>query len=268
MALFEKSSQPPTNYRLLLSTRRYLFGAIGMSVLSMIIFFMIIFPRIQGAQVHRQELQLQQQRLKDSTEKLTLLQNVDQTALFQERARIEALLPASKPLLPLIARMEKLSIDTNIIVTSFEVSPGELSTESAELKKQSTKAQETTSDTVLNLPLNLTIYGSIENIYQFLEGIDTLIPIADITGVSLATTQVSEIQSESSGVNPVYEAKLSLQAYYYLAKPKSSSQQPLPNVQLRPDLLEKLQTFVIPEAQPSDALPPEILNGGKLDLFE
>ena len=256
------------NYRLLLSTRRYLFIAGGMFVLSWMLFFVLVFPRIRSVQEHRMELQDAQERLRISSEKLTLLRNVDQTELFQQQDKIQALLPNSKPLLSLIGQLEKLSADTSVIVSTFDVSPGDISTDSAREKKQSAKAQLVDNANVSQLPLSLVINGTIDDIYRFLEGIDTLMPLADVTSISL--TPLLDGQTEANPNPPegtVYEAEMTFQAYYFIGKAPTYRPGTLPNAQLRPDLLQKLQAFTIPDPQSLPPIPSSI-NGGKVDVFE
>ena len=273
MATNLKLSEKKVNYRLLLSTRRYLFGALGLSLLTFVLFFLLLFPRIQQVQTHRQELRAYQEQLQSSTEKLSLLQNVNQTQLFQQKEKINALLPTYKPLLPLIGRLEQLSIASNVIVTSFETSPGELSTSSGSLKKESSSARKLVQSNVDSLPLTLKLFGTISDIYRFLEGIDTLVPLADITSISLSSEQGSNPQLVASGSGTVdsstaFQAELTFQAYYYVGTPPVVSQQALPEVQLRPDLVTKLDTFQLPTPETLENLPTTIIDGGKIDLFQ
>lgn len=259
------------NYRLLLSTRKYLFGAIGLSAVIFLLFFAIIFPRIQQVNLHRQELKESQQLLQVSTQKLNLLQNVNQTTLFQERDRINALLPAYKPLLPLILRLEQLSSQTNVIVTAFDVSPGELSSSTDSAKKESTVVRQVVQPNVDSLPLSLSLYGSIDNIYRFLEGLDTLVPLADVTGISLeSATGANPLATQSGEIEDatIFNSELTFQAYYYVGAVPVLTDDALPDAQLRPDLLAKLQTFQLPTVDSLQNIPSGVINGGKENLFE
>lgn len=272
MKSFDTSNLSKINYRLLLSTRRYLVFAAGLSLVSIIVFFSLIFPRIQSIQENRKELEQKQKQLTQSSEKLKLLLNVNQTTLFQEKERIDALLPSYKPLLPLIARMEQLSAENHVIVTSFQVSPGDLSlaTDSAAARKKSTASKKQVNSNVSSLPLSLLLYGTINDLYNFLDGIDTLVPLADITGITLSSSNNIANFQEQTGIettDPIYEAELNFEAYFYARSTPLSSQQNLPNSQLRPDLLLKLQSFQLPVATATDSAAV-ITGGGKINLFE
>lgn len=226
MANKKKNHQPTLEY--FLRTRKYLVIAIAFGLGAVSFFFVLMFPRVQSIQERRSELNREAKKLSVLEAKNELLANIEGTDLFADREQIHTILPSYKPLLPVIQRLEKISQENQVIVSGLTINPGIISTESADTKVKSSQAKD---EELSSLTFQITVVGDIVNINRFLEAIDQLTPITDVSAITLAAaTRRGATASESANDARVYETKLELLTYYYIGQPQIQPQAALPDV--------------------------------------
>lgn len=266
----KKTPANQLNFKYLLNTRQYLLIAIGFATASLLVFFSLMFPSIQSLQGKRAEFADEQQKLASLEKKVSLLSNIESLSAYGEREKINTLLPSNKPLLSVIQRLELISAETGVIVSGFVVSPGDISTGSAEVKKKSSDAKDQTAE---KLDLQLNITGRMSNINGFLSAIETMTPLTDLTAISLAAVQrrqdLTPQDQALENTDPIFEARLSVSSYYFAKSVvQSRVDQALPDInQFDESVLTQLQQYRV-----FDSAPPVstdvIQGGGKTNLFQ
>lgn len=256
------------NIKLMISNRRFLFVAIVLCAMTVLIGFTVIFPKIQQIQARRSELSREQARLEKLERKNQILASVSSIDFYAEKDRINVILPSYKPLLPVIQRFENISGESNVIVSGFAVSPGSLATASAEVKRSSTRGATATSN-VEGIDLELNVIGDIQNINSFLKAIDVLAPITEIKSITLATSNKRNViaGAEQEDIQ-IYDAKLALTSFYFVGQPQAQIDRDLPEIsKFSNTLLSDIQNFQI-LTQVVTPTNFEISGGGKENLFE
>jgi len=253
------------NVQHFLRARRYLAISIGISLVCIVIFFSAIFPRVQGIQTKRQTVQKEQKKLESNQQKLQILENVESIDVYAQKDRINALLPSEKPLLPLLRRLETLSGESNVIVTEFGLSPGQISSGSAQAK-QSSKNENVVKNTQ-SVETKLTVLGKIGDINAFLRALNTVSPITSVSALSLKKINTRSNEQVADNT-PVFEVTLTLQTFYFLGKVESKASQQLPSIdEIGEEVIAKIQSYTIPTVSQQVPIGP-VIGGGKQDLFE
>lgn len=256
------------NVKLFLATRKYLLGAVLVGVCICLLFFMVDFPKIQSLQQNIQVLNDEQAKLDRLQEKDTFLTNIQSVDLYAQRESIQAVLPSSKPVLPIIHRYEQAARESGIIVSEFEFKPGEIATQSADLRRQSTAAKQ---KIVEILDVDLKLVGEINNINTFLSRLEKVAPLSDFDSIRL--TQVSRrgvVPGQPADTIKVFEVEITFSTYYYVATPQARLEQKLPDISvLSQQVLGELQGFQISTSD-NENLPQNVpgQSGGKPNLFE
>lgn len=241
--------KPKYNLKYILTTRKFLLISIGLSALSLFLFFTLIFPKIQSIQEQRNVLEKEQKKLAKLESKLGILENVNSIDAFSERERIETILPSEKPLFSLLHKFEAAAAKNGVVITSFNVSPGQISTDSADTKKKSTAAKSKTLE-VMNL--DTTVVGSITDINTFLADVDQLSPLTDVEKISFSAARGVETVQVTDPTQKVFEAVLSLATYFYTGQPEVQVDKELPTIaDLDQETLTKLAEFDISEVIPN-----------------
>lgn len=260
-----KSGTPTFNIRYFIATRKFLLLSLGISVGCIFLFFTLTFPQIQSLQEQRQELEMESTTLSQLQSKLSILQNVNTIGAFAQRDQVEALLPSTKPLLPLLYSIDQLSTSNTVVTTEFNISPGEISVASDEAKKRSSEVESKTTD---SLQIDLSVVGELTNLNAFLNGLDTLSPLTDV--ISLSIEPFTNAQSVSivakEGVS-YFEMRISLETYYYTGSPVVDVQQQLPDIEaFSTTLLPAIANFKSYESSGSTQLNNQVLQQ-KQSLF-
>lgn len=257
----KESKKKAINFKYLLVTRKFLLISIGLSISSVLIFFALIFPKIQNIHASRQDLNTSQRKLQQLSQRLSILENVNQLDAYQNRETINDILPSYKPLLPLIAGFEQIASDNNLVISTFDVAPGEISTESGETVVRSTRARVTNFD---SMEITTSVIGQVENLNQFLEDVEMLAPLTEVSSINLAPLRrtVASGTGDNSGA---FEAQLTLLTYFYTGAIGVQSGQNLPEIAtISQEVLPQLQGFrLYSTAAPSS----EVFESGRTDLF-
>lgn len=250
----QQSKKPQLNFKYLIATRRFLLLSLMLSGVSLLVFFVIIVPRIQNVQSSITVLRTDRDKLVVLQHKLKTLENVTQIDAYQQREAINTILPSYKPLLPLMAGFEQIATEHTIIVSSFDISPGSISTDSSETKIQSTKLQ---SQTIESMEIQTTVIGTIDNLNGFFASLDTLAPLTELTSVSLTPLRRGVSPDDTQPQFP-FEAQLAIVSYFYQDQPALSPTQKLPEIStISQTVLPKLKDFRLQQrlTAPSQQFP-------------
>lgn len=159
----------------------------------------ILKPKLSDLLETRRDLAKQKRDLAQLTQKVAILEGYDQNELQTRTDQINKVLPREKDGPLILATIRTLVSDYNLELSSLTIEVGEIATESAESKRK--------EELVPSLAIQLSISGGIENLYDFLEAIESTAPLMRIDTISIAregSTAESKIQLFS----------------YYLAEPK------------------------------------------------
>lgn len=255
-------------------TRRFLGITIVLSGITMVVFFTLLFPRVQSIQSTQQSLAKEREILADNQKKLAILQNVESIDVFAQKDRINSLLPSNKPILPLLRRLETLSRQTNVIVSEFGLSPGEISTQSGQVnassRSSSSSSRSTPTTNTQSVETKLVVSGKIGDVNTFLRGLNKISPLTSVSALSLKRTNIRSGASTTTDVfeEAVFEVTLTLQTFYFSGKATSKASASLPDIQeIGQDVINQIESYTPPEMiQAVQAVPVD--GGGKENLFE
>lgn len=152
-------------------------------LLFLVIFFAgLFFLREKIFQIieFRQKNSLDRQKLALITEKVATLEGLDVNELSSKTEILLKALPAEKNISNILLSLKLLVDQTGLEFKGFEVEPGELSTESAQMKEPERE----------NLPFMLfalTINGDYQKLKDFLERVETAFPLMRLQKVSFSS---------------------------------------------------------------------------------
>jgi hypothetical protein len=133
---------------------------------------LILIPSIQGLAEDRQlveQMKLEKEKL---TAKREFLETLDRTQLQRDLELVEVVLPVEKPVYPYMQALQNLiTLHDELAMTGYDLAPGKLSTESAEIAD---KGQYQMMETELGLQ------GPIEAMMNFLTDYERLAPMVSV----------------------------------------------------------------------------------------
>lgn len=189
-----KNSEQSKNYKSLLWP-----GIIFLVVA--IIGLAFLKPKITGIFQLRKQIAKDKNTLAQLTQKINALEGLDEKELEIKTEKVLKALPSEKNIAGLLYTLKILSQETEVGLKDIQVSPGELSTRSAQ--------PETKSESGLPLlSFSLIVEGESEKARNFFDRIETIMPLMKIRGIGMA-------QSDEG----VVEANLEL-ATFFLLLPK------------------------------------------------
>ena len=158
-------------------------------------------PKITGIFQLRKQIAKDKNTLAQLTQKINALEGLDEKELEIKIEKVLKALPSEKNIAGLLYTLKILSQETEVGLKDIQVSPGELSTRSAQ--------PETKSESGLPLlSFSLIVEGESEKARNFFDRIETIMPLMKIRGIGMA-------QSDEG----VVEANLEL-ATFFLLLPK------------------------------------------------
>ncbi|NCN51125.1 MAG: hypothetical protein GW925_01590 [Candidatus Pacebacteria bacterium] len=244
------------NYKIIWITRRKLVYTIGLVALGMAIVAFAIYPQITESLSLNTKYSKEHPTLEKLQAKLLELQSIDSTTEFSQADVVNSALPSKKPLLEFLTSLNSIAIANNISVGNFELSPGQISTDSADATK-TTKQAAASVDT---LDLELEIEGSFDGLQQFLLDIEKISPFTTITKLSLG----QGASGADRGSDRQIKATLSTSTYFFTQSIKATVDAPLPKLTALDrnvlTALAQFQNYDLPEQT-------EIVGGGTEDPF-
>lgn len=141
----------------------------------------ILKPKITGIFQLRKQISEDKKKLAQVTQKVNALEGLDEVELETKSEKVLKVLPSKKNVASLLYTLKVLSQETEVVVKSSKVSPGELSTRSAQPKTKS-------KSEVPLMSFSLTIEGEREKIRNFFDRIETTLPLMKISLIDLSQT--------------------------------------------------------------------------------
>jgi len=149
----------------------------------------ILKPKLDDLLKTRANLAKQKKELAQLTQKVTVLEGYDQDELKDRVNKILKVLPKEKDAPLILVTTRSLVNDYNLEISSLTIDVGELATESAKPK--------TKEETLPFLSIQLSVSGSLNDLYDFLEAIESTTPLMRIDHMSIdreGTTIESSIE--------------------------------------------------------------------------
>lgn len=258
-------NKPENNLKLFINTRRYLLLAIILVWGSIALVMFAIKPQINLVFGYREELVLEKDQYQNLVRKINELKQIEISQQFQQKEKVDEVLPSHKPILELLANLYQAMQKADVSVDTLKINPGEIATESAEAvitqpKTTTTKKGSTTKTPKAynSLKLDLIVNGEQDNIDNFLQLIERISPFTSIVELDIKKTFDKERDLALT------EAELLLHTYYYTQTIDSNIGDQLPSVGEK-----ELKAFnTIQEFMPSDFRPATEIESGDLeDLF-
>lgn len=250
------------NYRYYLSIRRKLIYAIGILVLSFGLVVFAVIPAIQDIFKHQATIQKKKKDVAALQAKLLTLEQAETIQVVENSDLINSALLSKKPLLELMNSLSYVSHQADIKIDSIELTPGEISTESGQIKQVSRSRNSDASLGYESLNVSLVISGDLQNINQFIQTVERMIPVTDVMSITLNERQFvsAEGQKEVS-----YESEIDLSTYYFTKTVQAAIDTPLAKMDgSEQEFLEELKTYYYPIFNPQF----KIEGGGSTDFFK
>lgn len=244
------------NWRLFVYTRMQLLFAIAIAVAGLLIVAFAIWPQITSIAETRSKLAKEQKELQKVTIKLRELDTIKVSEEFNQTDKVNQVLPSRKPLLEFLSGLNNIAGVTQVAVSDLKVNPGQIATDSSQLKSAARKSNQAGYDF---LDLKLAVSGELENIQRFLTLIEQISPITTITQIDLNRDR----KTNASGLI-LTKAELTLRVHYFTQQVTTSLTTTLPQITTREKTIFKtIQEFTIPVAEN----PTKVTGGGNSNPF-
>ena len=245
------------NLKILLNTRRHLIESVALFLVAGLILIFATIPQIRTSLSINDQVEKEKPKVAKLESKLANLENVLVTSEFAQSQLVNLALPSKKPLIELLISLQSSALQSQAEIINFEVSPGSLATESAQIKTTSRNSQG--SD---YLEMEVSLSGTFASIQQFLKYTEQFTPFTIISRISI---DVPEEDLESITTSPdETTADLTIRTYYFTKVVESSVDSILPTMtDANRSVLNQLadyQHIIVPQQQ-------QIEGGGNLEIF-
>ncbi len=250
------------NYRHFFMVRRNFVWAIVVGVFAAVIVLFAILPMIQGISKSRNALDKKKQAVEKLQNKVLALEQVETLRIVENSGLINSALSSKKPLLELLAVMNRVATSSKVVIESVELNPGKISTEDGENAIPSRISG--TNNKALgydSMDVSLVISGDLDKINAFITGMETAIPVTDVLSITLNERQQKDVKTNE--VVTDFEAEIVTATYYFTKTVAATIETPL--VETTGDefaFLEELKTYFFPIVSTSSQI-----QGGNIDLF-
>lgn len=233
------------NYKIIWITRRKLVYTVALVAVSIGLLVFALYPQIKESLSLNSEYTRERPKLEKLEAKLQQLKNVTLTEEYAQKDIVNAALPSRKPLLEFLTSLNSISVANNIDIANFELSPGKISTDSAESNPGRRTGSTTASVDMIDLELE--IEGSLDGIQQFLLDIEKISPFTTITKLSLG----ADATAADRDSNRPIKAKLTTSTYFFTQSIKATIDAPLPKLTAQDQnvltALLEFQNYELPE---------------------
>lgn len=254
------NQKEPLNFKILLATRKPLLIAVGLGLICLILLFTLLIPQVTQIFDTTSKLSAETPKTDNLKKKLASLENISSVAEYAQVDVVEGALPSKKPLLELLMSLSTVAQLTGIEITEFELSPGLVATDSAELQKNITSTAKNKNFDSLQVKLQIT--GTFKQIQEFLIQVERAAPFTTV-----AEMQISGSVSDNSLAEDtvLFRAELVTETYFFTQPISVRVESPLPLIGTpEQSVLAALASFV-----PSNVVEQtEIRGGGLEDLFK
>lgn len=251
------------NIKYFYNTRRFLVWAGFLGLLSVGIIILSIVPQVSSTSNLYNEMLKENKRLAQLRVKVAQLDDAVNSTIFVNSDKINLTLPSRKPLLELLSGLNNIGNKTQVSFTDISLTPGKISTESAETAASAKKKEANTGAKKYEvLDLDVTVTGKIQNINQFLKEAELLAPFTNVTAMTLneRTTGGQTV----SFADTLFEAKLTITTYFFNRAITASIDTSLPELTAaQQTVINGIQNFTYTTIETQN----EIKGGGLENLF-
>ncbi len=264
-----------TDLQTLFNTRKYLFFAGTMVVISVTILLVGVAAQASGFLDLITASNQEQPVLQSLKNKVQGLKQVNYLTEFSQNSQVDLALPSGKPLLQLISGVNAVAQQAGVTLSDIQTTPGKLATKSATTSVGIVTPGIT--DTTSNIPgvnvltVGMIAHGNLDQINTFLDGIEKITPITQASKLRLTLAPVipvlpGSVLATNSAFPKAdrYDAELALSTYYFAQSISLTTDSPLPPIGAKEEaFLKKLSVFQFPSYQQQQ----QVQGGGSTDLF-
>lgn len=147
---------------------------------------LVLYPQYQEIQTKRTELKAAETTLAVLKEKRQFLEALNEDQLKDQRARLETIIPSSKPVYSFVTALTELSKQSEIIIESYTLKPGELATESAEAEETAAPQEvEGGPGQFSTIPIEIEVTSKFSQLVHLFELIEKMSPLVEVNGYDL-----------------------------------------------------------------------------------
>ncbi len=198
------------NLKFYFNTRRELFYAIDLVILSLALLLFLIMPQAQLLFTQMHQLESENRTLTTLRKRAINLDNLKTSVTMKNLKVLDRVLPSKKPLLELLTQLNNLSKVNQIKIDVLQVSPGVISSisiDKTKLPKQSRATKDYDS-----LTLKMTVSGSFDRVQRFISLLEKISPFTTVKSFSLNKKSSLEM-AQSDQVS----ARLTTKTYFFLS---------------------------------------------------
>lgn len=245
------------NLRILLATRQYMLYSVGLGALIVILLLAFFFPQSQEAYDTFNKIQKEKPNTAKLIHKRNALDSIPNTAEYAQIEIVDKALPSRKPVLELLMSLTTVAQNTNVVIDSFDLSPGIVATDEASMLKDRTKTKEAFD----SLEVSLEVSGTFKQLQDFIIQVERVSPFSTITEMDLS----GELdEAKAADEDQRFRAKLTSQTYFFTQPISVRIETPLPIITEKEySVLGALAAF----APINVPLQTEVRGGGTEDLF-
>lgn len=214
-ALSSFSSELTLEHILIMARRRRFltYSVIALSVCAILLLFFIL-PSVNSILESRREIVTKEEELASVLETVNKLSTLDRQEIQASIKILETTLPPEKPVVPLLYSLDRLATQAQVSIADFEVNPGSLSTNSADIDLES-KQESPLAPNVYSLPLEVDVSGTFENMNNFFRLLDNVIPLMRVASITFGgSDSTTKVASESG----MFQAQVKLESLYTIPK--------------------------------------------------
>ena len=176
------------------SLKSFVIPVLILVTISLLVPFAFI-PFLNNVKGTNESLKKQKERLGRLSEKLEILNSLDEREINENLTLAEQTLPVGKSLAPLIVGIQNLALGSNLLVDGISLSPGKVSTVSAQtqISPKSSEPNKNINPSETrrikdSLVLNISLVGNIDGLREFLAKLEHARRISFPDDVSLTSS--------------------------------------------------------------------------------
>lgn len=222
--------------------RRYLTVAVLSWITIGLLCVFFLLPQLGVLVSNISTVQAKEKELAAVKDRIAFLSSEPAQEIDRHLTVLRTALPETKPVLPLLASLERIAADSSVSVGNLELSPGNVATQAAEVKETDSQVQEdvkTAFEGVYALPLRFNMQGTFDNMTAFFKKLDTVVPL-----ILVNTIQFSDTNESAPGTDQgqaIFRANVELDSIYRKVEAGDSSIPLTPLTERQKDILATLE---------------------------
>jgi Tfp pilus assembly protein PilO len=170
---------------------------------------LVVIPKISETIEAHKSLGKVEADLAAAEKKLSQLESVDEAEVLQLGRELRTALPAQKPYYEMLLLLQQLGAKTGVALGDFELNPGAIATESAELPK-------TSKEGYVSLETELSVSGTTEQVSEFITNVQSSLPL-------LLVREITISGDKQDATEDIRQVSLNLDILYMADVPQTST---------------------------------------------